>query len=166
MSRVIDLRGPRTEEDIQYVEEFRRRNQIDQIPTEQDNDIPKWHVNRRSMKRRVWDKTVGKCVYCGRQTSPLDDFQIDHYVSVSKGGRNTIENLVPACRSCNGQKYNRTLEQFRQHIRKKSQPSFTDEQTGFLKKYNPGLVIPEPDHHVFWFEQEKIDIGVGEFGSK
>lgn len=41
----------------------------------------------------------GHCVYCG-------DFAtcIDHVVPVAQGGTSIIENLAPACRSCNEEK--------------------------------------------------------------
>ena len=40
------------------------------------------------------------CAYCG-STSNLS---MDHVVPVSKGGQNTVDNLIPACISCNSTK--------------------------------------------------------------
>lgn len=40
------------------------------------------------------------CVYCGNSES----LTIDHYIPLSKGGKNSKENIVPACLSCNQKK--------------------------------------------------------------
>jgi 5-methylcytosine-specific restriction endonuclease McrA len=45
----------------------------------------------------------GGCAYCGGATRPL---QRDCVLAVSRGGRYTLENVVPACRSCNASKCN------------------------------------------------------------
>ena len=49
-------------------------------------------------KLRLFDN---KCVYCGKKDNKLT---IDHVVPLSLGGRNTIENIVPACAWCNTSK--------------------------------------------------------------
>jgi len=49
--------------------------------------------------REAW----GCCAYCGDTESPL---QKDCVLPLSRGGRYTIENVVPACRSCNASKSN------------------------------------------------------------
>ena len=41
------------------------------------------------------------CVYCGRKMQRLT---IDHIVPLSKGGSHTLQNVVPACQSCNSRK--------------------------------------------------------------
>ena len=43
-----------------------------------------------------------RCVYCGRYMKRLTQ---DHVIPLSKGGTNTIENIVPACKSCNCRKH-------------------------------------------------------------
>jgi 5-methylcytosine-specific restriction endonuclease McrA len=49
-----------------------------------------------------WDKLKAdynqRCVYCNK-VSPI--LERDHIVPVSKGGDNTLANIVPACRGCN-----------------------------------------------------------------
>ena len=52
-----------------------------------------------------------RCAYCG--CSLLDLFNPptrDHVMPISKGGDNTKENVVPACRSCNSRKYNHLIK--------------------------------------------------------
>lgn len=48
------------------------------------------------------------CQYCGRQ-APDVILEIDHIVPVSKGGDNSILNLVTSCRDCNRGKTNTEL---------------------------------------------------------
>jgi 5-methylcytosine-specific restriction endonuclease McrA len=43
----------------------------------------------------------GGCAYCGGTAQPL---QRDCVLALSRGGRYTLENIVPACRSCNTSK--------------------------------------------------------------
>jgi 5-methylcytosine-specific restriction endonuclease McrA len=45
----------------------------------------------------------GGCAYCGATDLPL---QRDCVLPISRGGRYTVENIVPACRSCNASKSN------------------------------------------------------------
>lgn len=71
--------------------------------------------DRGAWARRAatWDRTGGKCWYCGRQTNPFRDFQVDHLIPVSAGGSDETDNLVPCCTGCNFAKGPRTLDQFR-----------------------------------------------------
>jgi 5-methylcytosine-specific restriction endonuclease McrA len=48
------------------------------------------------------------CQMCGKELTK-ETVTIDHILPVSKGGTNTIENLQPLCRSCNGKKGNRSM---------------------------------------------------------
>lgn len=45
----------------------------------------------------------GGCAYCGTTASAL---QKDCVLPLSRGGRYTLDNVVPACRSCNASKHN------------------------------------------------------------
>lgn len=49
--------------------------------------------------RTLW----GTCAYCGATDSAL---QKDCVQPISRGGRYTLTNVVPACRSCNSSKSN------------------------------------------------------------
>ena len=53
-----------------------------------------------------WDELQaawGGCAYCGAVT---DAMQRDCVLAISRGGRYTLDNVVPACRSCNASKCN------------------------------------------------------------
>ena len=52
-----------------------------------------------SALRTAW----GGCAYCGATDGRL---QRDCVLPLSRGGRYTLENIVPACRSCNASKCN------------------------------------------------------------
>jgi 5-methylcytosine-specific restriction endonuclease McrA len=43
------------------------------------------------------------CAYCG---APDESLQRDCVLAISRGGRYTLDNVVPACRSCNASKCN------------------------------------------------------------
>jgi 5-methylcytosine-specific restriction endonuclease McrA len=47
------------------------------------------------------------CLYCGRQAESAD-----HFNPITRGGLNCVENLVPACKSCNSSKNNREPIEF------------------------------------------------------
>ena len=51
-----------------------------------------------------------RCQYCGQKFSP-GVLTLDHIVPVSKGGRNSFENLVCACGPCNKKKGDKMLEE-------------------------------------------------------
>lgn len=42
------------------------------------------------------------CAYCGKYTERLCQ---DHIIPASKGGGHVLQNIVPACRSCNSKKH-------------------------------------------------------------
>jgi len=47
-----------------------------------------------------------RCVYCGKK-KPLTK---DHIISLMKGGKDNMANIVPACWSCNSRKHTKSLE--------------------------------------------------------
>lgn len=46
------------------------------------------------------------CAYCG-ESKPLT---LDHFIPLSKGGVDSFENIIPACKTCNSSKGNRDAE--------------------------------------------------------
>ena len=56
----------------------------------------------------------GRCAYCGSRVQ----IEIDHRVPLIRGGSNTIENILPACRTCNRRKNRRTEEEFRELLQR------------------------------------------------
>jgi 5-methylcytosine-specific restriction endonuclease McrA len=48
----------------------------------------------------------GGCAYCRAPASAGSTLQRDCVLPISRGGRYTLDNVVPACRSCNASKCN------------------------------------------------------------
>jgi hypothetical protein len=71
-------------------------------------------------RQKVFDKTGGKCWYCGKMTG--DDFVVEHAHPRSRGGNNDIDNLLPACRACNSRKHNRDIEEYREYLMSQDPP--------------------------------------------
>ncbi|MGZ0228911.1 MAG: HNH endonuclease [Acidimicrobiales bacterium] len=68
----------------------------------------------------AWDG----CAYCGEQNKPL---QRDCVKPISRGGRYTFDNVVPACGSCNASKCNHEVTSWMRRKR-------LDEQN-FLRRF-------------------------------
>lgn len=60
----------------------------------------------RELRRTTWWKSFvakGVCHYCGRNVG-AENLTMDHVIPVSRGGRSTRGNCVPACKDCNNKK--------------------------------------------------------------
>lgn len=106
-------------------------------------------------KAEVWDKTGGRCWYCGMQCNPFKtrEYCIDHVIPFSKGGSDDVGNLVPCCISCNSQKRAKDIEQYREFFTKRVR--FTDEQKKLIIDSFGNL--PRIPKHIFWFEKEGMN---------
>ncbi len=60
----------------------------------------------------IYEKQRGLCFYCG--ASLKDNYHIDHFIPLSKGGTNYPSNLRLACQACNLMKNNRVPQEFLQ----------------------------------------------------
>ncbi len=54
-----------------------------------------------------------KCTYCGLE-KPLT---VDHMIPLSKGGSNSIDNITPACLTCNCSKGDKTYDEYIDRIK-------------------------------------------------
>ena len=63
------------------------------------------HKARDLRQSQWWKRRIakGRCHYCGQPT-PAAQLTMDHIVPVSRGGRSTKGNVVPACKTCNTKK--------------------------------------------------------------
>lgn len=59
---------------------------------------------------RLVNRFQGRCAYCHERPDVL---HVEHVVPLSRGGTNTIGNLLPACRSCNLSKGAKLLVEWR-----------------------------------------------------
>ena len=70
----------------------RRKRRMDRVEHDLSNE--QW-----SALKAAW----GGCAYCGATDKPL---QRDCVLALSRGGRYTLDNIAPACGSCNASKCN------------------------------------------------------------
>lgn len=79
-----------------------------------------------------------KCAYCGKEL-PLEQ---EHFIPLSKGGEYTINNIIPACKSCNCSKRNTDFfewypnQKFYSKIREKKILKYLN-----YKNYNQQLIL-------------------------
>ncbi len=61
--------------------------------------------SRELRKSRWWQNRLAKgiCHYCGQQFAP-EVLTMDHLVPLSRGGKASRNNVVPACKECNSRK--------------------------------------------------------------
>jgi 5-methylcytosine-specific restriction endonuclease McrA len=83
-----------------------------------------------------WDalqQAWGGCAYCGVSDTPL---QRDCVLPISRGGRYTLDNVVPACRSCNASKCNDEVTSWLRRRR-------LDERTFLVRQAEIGRALAE-----------------------
>jgi 5-methylcytosine-specific restriction endonuclease McrA len=93
---------------VGYLKHENRRLWIAKFAAEQRdrNQRVRRHRERKrgvGLAAEVFARDVS-CRYCGS----LDRLTLDHVLPVSRGGEDTRENLVVACKSCNSRKKDRT----------------------------------------------------------
>ena len=64
----------------------------------------------RPNRRNIFLRDNYSCAYCKKQLEP-HELSVDHILPKSRGGKETWENLVTACKSCNCLKGDRTPEE-------------------------------------------------------
>ncbi|MBB1516818.1 HNH endonuclease [Tessaracoccus sp. MC1679] len=74
------------------------------------------------------------CAYCGAVDVPL---QKDCVLPISRGGRYTVDNVVPACRSCNTSKCNTEVTGW---MRRKK----LDEESFLVRQWEIVAVLTDP----------------------
>ena len=101
-----------------------RKRKVRMGRVEHDLTIKQW-----SAVTAAW----GGCAYCGAVDAAL---QKDCVLPLSRGGRYTVTNVVPACRSCNASKCNEEVTHWlrRKHL---------DEPAFLLRFYEVGKALAE-----------------------
>lgn len=120
---------------------------------------------RNPTREAVWNKTDGRCYYCGLEltSDDIDTIEgrynswmdVDHLQPKAAGGLDTFENMVPSCKACNCAKGRKTLEEYRQYvaIKKSGRPNLSREIVDWLEAV--GFQFPTLPVHRFWFEAAK-----------
>jgi hypothetical protein len=94
------------------IEAQKQMQRIRNLPV-QPEFKPHRKLEKKIPKRAlVFQKNDGKCFYCDDQLVIDGEWHIEHKYPKSKGGSNDIENLVPACPSCNLRKKDKTAKEF------------------------------------------------------
>ena len=110
--------------------------------------VPKYvntHHHKVPLTREnVFKRDGHECVYCGDNN--WRTLTIDHVIPQSKGGGNTWDNLVTACKKCNGEKADLSLEEFGKEIPQPRRPHYLM----LLKSVDH---IPEEWKKYLFFEQ-------------
>lgn len=73
--------------------------------------LPSW------LREAVLTSAGGFCTYCGSMGISAE--VVDHVIPLEQGGADDITNLVPACRSCNASKRERTPEQWKKSLERR-----------------------------------------------
>lgn len=103
-------------------------------------------------RKEVYDKCNGHCAYCGTEIK-FREMQADHIQPLHMGGEDILENMLPACRSCNHYKTTFTLDKFREHIAGIPKRLKRD-NVAFQVGERFGIVSASDKPVVFYFEQE------------
>lgn len=102
----------------------------------------------------VYQKFGGHCAYCGIEIR-FEEMQCDHVVPLegwSERGADSLENMFPACKSCNHYKRANSLEGWRKVLESMPHTLNRDSYT-YRQAVRFGLVKPTPKSVVFYFEK-------------
>lgn len=69
---------------------------------------------RKSLRLAIYLRDGMTCVHCKRslKTAAPAELSVDHVICRSHGGKDTADNMVLACTSCNAKRQNKTLLEF------------------------------------------------------
>ena len=101
-------------------------------------------VSKR-MRFEVFKRDMFTCQYCGKK-SPDVVLNADHINPVSKGGKNTITNLITACEDCNSGKSNIELSDdaaIRKQMNQMQKLAERDEQISMMVDWQESLLKSE-----------------------
>ena len=84
------------------------------------------------VKRLVYERDGGRCIFCGRQGLPEA-----HYISRARGGMGIPENIITVCRECH-RRMDASTDRTQYLARAKAYldilyPHFTDEQRKYRR---------------------------------
>jgi hypothetical protein len=118
---------------------------LSRVETAKDVRMSNTFSPRKVMQ--IWGTSNGLCWYCGKTAE-----EIEHVHPKFHGGRNDIDNLVPACKWCNKSKRANDLEAWRGKLSIKLGMSFTPEQRLYWAA--KGVELPPDEQYQFYFEKQ------------
>ncbi|MFA5375825.1 MAG: HNH endonuclease signature motif containing protein [Dehalococcoidia bacterium] len=131
----------------------------------------------KAQRLQVWNKSGGKCWYCGCDL-PATGWHADHFLPVErklkserKNGydrlvptgevnypeRENIDNLVPSCSACNILKGGNTAEDFRYLLERIKTSIFHHSIARAAKRF--GFLEIKEQPIVFWYEKQEQNGG-------
>lgn len=69
----------------------------------------------KEQRQDIYNQFGGRCAYCGEEIT-IKQMQVDHIEALRIGGKDELENMICACRSCNHYKSTFSLELFREQL--------------------------------------------------
>lgn len=104
-----------------------------------------------AVRHKIHEKYGGRCAYCG-QPIEYKEMQVDHMVPLHRGGKDSEDNYLPACRTCNYYKHTLTIENFRKEIRLITQ-RLRNWVFGYRMALKYGLISENEGDVQFYFEK-------------
>jgi 5-methylcytosine-specific restriction endonuclease McrA len=65
---------------------------------------------QQASRKNIFTRDGYRCMYCGQSRAGAE-LELEHVIPRSRGGKNSWDNLVAACRRCNSRKNDRTPEE-------------------------------------------------------
>ena len=90
-------------------------------------------MSHRPTRSMIYKRDGNKCQYCGT----TKDLSLDHVHPRSRGGQDTWENLVTACRTCNTAKGSHLLEDCGMKLLKKPRAPISKIELSMKRTNNP-----------------------------
>lgn len=120
----------------------------------------------KKIREEVYKKTDGHCAYCGCPLSKR--WHVDHVIPINRGydkredrcsymdlATESIDNYLPACPSCNINKSNLSVEDFRQSILKYYESQLKS-NLPFKVMNHYGVIRSNLERFFFYFEKQGI----------
>ena len=101
-------------------------------------------------RQRIYNKTNGRCGYCGVKLE-TDAFEVDHIYPLSKGGSNLDVNLIASCNLCNKTKGKMTVTEFKAYILGQIDKIRASNRKFKLMEHF-GIIWVKSENIVFYFE--------------
>ena len=105
-------------------------------------------------RNAIYDKCDACCAYCGAHID-FKDMQVDHVMPLRKGGTDSLDNMLPACRSCNFYKSTYDLEDFREQISLIT--SRLPREFIYKVALDYGLIQETGNEVIFYFESNRAE---------
>ena len=73
-------------------------------------------MSRRSIPKSIREAVIARdkrvCNYCGKSGLYKTNLQLDHKLPVTRGGEDTLDNLMVSCKVCNRLKGSKTVQEY------------------------------------------------------